>query len=133
MTVAERFWAKVDKCGDCWIWSAGRLRNGYGQFRLPDKHVLAHRFAYELEVGLIPEGLTIDHLCRVRECVNPAHLEAVSLRENLLRAETFQGVNARKNECPKGHPYSEENTRMYRGKRHCRSCDRARDARRRGK
>lgn len=77
----ERFWLKVDKSGDCWLWKAGRDTNGYGAF----ERNTAHRTAYELSVGPIPDGLEIDHLCHVKACVNPAHLEAVTHRVNLGR------------------------------------------------
>ena len=79
-TPEERFWAKVDKTDDCWLWTANRTNAGYGHFWLDRRMVLAHRFAYELLIGPIPDGLTLDHLCRVRACVNPAHLEAVTNR-----------------------------------------------------
>lgn len=95
---AERFWEKVDKSGDCWIWTAYRLPYGYGQFTSNDyRHYRAHRYAYEALVGPIPAGLHLDHLCHNgtdcyggracphRACVNPAHLEPVTNRENLRR------------------------------------------------
>lgn len=86
-----RFWSKVDKRpGGCWLWTGTMLRSGYGQFRLGLGHVRAHRFAYELLVGPIPEGLTLDHLCRVTACVNPLHLEPVTLSENVKRAVPFR-------------------------------------------
>lgn len=126
-TAEERFWAKVEKTDTCWLWTAALFRNGYGQFRLPETHVLAHRFAYELERGPIPEGLHLDHLCRVKACVRADHLEPVTPGENVRRG--LRGVLT--THCPQGHSYSEINTRVYRGKRYCRACDRARLARRR--
>lgn len=113
-----RFWAKVQPAGDCWIWQGYIMPNGYGQFGAGRRHVYAHRFAYEQWCGPIPQGLQIDHLCRVRNCVRPQHLEPVTCRENLLRGTG----NITKTHCPKGHPYNFENTHWFRGKRYCISC-----------
>src|SRR5450755_3951408 len=78
-TAEERFWARVDKQTDgCWVWT-GALRTGYGTLSVSGKNVPAHRFSYELLVGIIPDGLQIDHLCRNRACVNPEHLEPVTV------------------------------------------------------
>jgi hypothetical protein len=107
----ERFWAKVDRNGPngCWLWTAGRTASGgYGQFYAsPDaRTVRAHRFAYELFVGSVPDGMVLDHLCRVHECVNPAHLELVTRKENCRRG--IKGVLT--THCPQGHPYDAANT-----------------------
>jgi len=118
----ERFWAKVEKTETCWLWTAYQDGGGYGQFRVNGHGILAHRFAYELLIGPIPAGLTLDHLCRVRHCVNPAHLEPVSQRENTLRGESFAAQEARRTHCHKGHAYDLLNTRIYRGWRRCRAC-----------
>jgi hypothetical protein len=121
----QRFWDKVDDdANSCWLWTAAIGHNGYGRFWFDGRHVRAHRFAYELLVGPIPEGMELDHLCRVRHCVNPAHLEIVEHRENMLRGDTIVALNSRKQACPRGHPFSPENTRVYRGRRHCRACAR---------
>lgn len=126
MTAAERFWAKIDLSGDCWLWRASLDRDGYGRFALAHSTIVrAHRYAYELLVGPIPEGLTIDHLCRVRHCVNPAHLEPVTGRENTLRGDTTAALNAAKETCPQGHPFDAANTYLpARGGRECRACRR---------
>lgn len=87
-TPAERFWAKVAKSDGCWQWMAARTPKGYGQFAPHRRHVYAHRYVYELVVGPIPEGLTIDHLCRNRGCVRPDHLEVVTRGENTRRGAT---------------------------------------------
>jgi len=116
----ERFWAKVQKGPGCWEWQ-GCLARGYGQLWGTTKILLAHRFSYELLIGPIPEGLTIDHLCRNCRCVNPAHLEPVTLAENIRRGEPW---NVRKTHCPSGHPYDEVNTRHSNGRRKCRACGR---------
>ena len=89
-TESERFWSKVDKNGPggCWLWTASLNNRGYGRFGPTGqrKLVRAHRWAYEAVVGPIPDGLVIDHLCGVKRCVNPAHLEPVTNFENLRRA-----------------------------------------------
>lgn len=79
------FWSKVDKSGECWIWN-GSLQRGYGQAQFGGKPKRAHRVAYELQVGPIPDGLALDHLCHVKSCVRPSHLEPVTLSENTQRA-----------------------------------------------
>lgn len=130
MTIQERFWPKVDKTDTCWLWTSTTTPNGYGQISRGGRNAgmaYAHRVAYELLVGPIPEGLTIDHLCRVRNCVNPAHLEAVDHRTNVLRSESWTAINARKTECPHGHPYDDTNTVIgTKGERRCRTCVNAR-------
>ncbi|WP_280412563.1 HNH endonuclease signature motif containing protein [Nocardia asiatica] len=121
------FWSKVDKSGECWLWTKGTFDCGYGAFWVPPQNRAAHIVSYNLLVGAVPSGLQLDHLCRVRKCVNPAHLEPVTCRENLLRGETYAAVNAAKTHCPKGHPYSADNTRITaQGLRACRTCERAR-------
>jgi len=124
--LADRFWEKVDKSGDCWLWTAACYPNGYGLFNIRNRSTaLAHRVAYELSVGPIPEGLVIDHLCRNVRCVNPAHLEPVTMRENLLRGEGPSARAAKATHCPKGHPYSGSNLYVKpNGHRECRACHR---------
>lgn len=124
MTPEQRFWSKVDKTDSCWLWTGALHDLGYARFQSDGKRVYAHRYSYELVNGSIPDGLTIDHLCRVRHCVNPDHLEAVTHRENLRRS-AFQvtSINASKTHCPRGHRYS---GRDKRGWRECRQCQKAR-------
>lgn len=81
--VLERFWTKVDKSGECWTWMAQRGHYGHGIFKLDGKSVLAHRVSHELSIGPIPQGLVIDHICHNPSCVNPAHLRAVSQKQNM--------------------------------------------------
>lgn len=93
-----RFLAKmsVDEASGCWVWTAARTSKGYGQFRIGPRPVRAHRYAYTLLVGPIPDGLQLDHLCRNRLCVNPGHLEPVTNWENTLRGENFIGAYGRR-------------------------------------
>lgn len=117
----DRFWSRVDRTGDCWIWLAGRGSKGlaYGRFRrmAGETSMSAHRIAYEMCIGPIPEGLHIDHLCCTALCVNPAHLEAVTPEENRRRQW------ARLTHCKHGHPLSGENLRIRAdGRRCCRIC-----------
>lgn len=133
--IAERFWPKVDIPSPfhCWEWKAARAKNGYGKIGRGGHGqgwVGAHRVSYELLRGSIPEGLQLDHLCRNRACVNPAHLEAVPCRTNLLRGVSPAAENARKDACTHGHPFDSENTYEWRGQRHCRTCRREADRRR---
>jgi|ERR1017187_200589 hypothetical protein len=104
----DRFFSKVDFTGPCWTWTASTGGGGspggdYGQFKAYGKQHYAHRFSYELLVGPIPGGLNIDHLCRNGLCVNPAHLEPVTQRTNLLRGNGTCAWNARKTHCLRGH------------------------------
>ena len=133
-SIPERFFTKVDfngpapeyrpELGPCWLWTGAIESNGYGWFRKGDTVIRAHRYAYEVCVGPIPEGLEIDHLCRIHPCVNPAHLEAVTMQENQLRGYGASGKNARKTHCLRGHPLSGDN--LYRSKggrrRQCKEC-----------
>lgn len=127
-----RFWEKVDKdTDDCWRWTATLNPGGYGQFWNGAKLVSAHRWAYEHLVGPIPDGLQLDHLCRVRNCVRPDHLEPVTHRENGLRGISPNAVNAAKTHCKHGHEFTPENTIVRTGKgrsgRECRECKRQKD------
>jgi hypothetical protein len=121
---SERFWAKVRKTDGCWEW-LGATHDGYGAFesgsrRSTRRMVIAHRWSYEAVVGPIPEGLHLDHLCRVRSCVNPAHLEPVTQRENTERAvESRHGARC-------AHPRTPETLYVRpNGWRECRLCRRA--------
>lgn len=115
----ERFLSKVDKVdGGCWLWTGTRGAAGYGKFYVVNgRMMVAHRWAYERWVGPVPEGLFVDHLCGVRRCVNPEHLEAVTHAENVRRAW------AKRTHCRNGHPITEDSTRIdSKGRRTCRTC-----------
>lgn len=127
-----RFWEKVDYSAACWTWKGGINSNGYGSTWMDGKHEQAHRVAYEFMVGPLPDGLQIDHLCRNRACVNPAHMEPVTSRENTLRGTSVPGTNARKTRCVHGHPFDDENTLIAKdGRRQCRACHNRRSVERR--
>ncbi len=112
----------------CWLWTAGRNADGYGWFKAEQGAVLAHRYAYERLIGPVPDGRQLDHLCRVRHCVNVfGHIEPVTCRENVLRGTGLAADAARRTHCINGHPFDEQNTiRRRSGRRDCRACGRAR-------
>lgn len=131
-TVEERFWAKVDKSGECWLWTGVTNAGGYGRFTIGYSNIMAHRWSYENAVGPIPEGLQIDHLCSVKRCVNPEHLEAVTGRVNTLRAPNAPAtIHAAQTHCAHGHEFTAENTYTPSGGgRYCRTCRAEREAKR---
>jgi hypothetical protein len=111
---------------DCWEWVGSRDKAGYGQIARKRRLYRAHRFVYEQHKGPIPNGLDLDHLCRNRGCVNPAHLEPVTRRENVLRGQGLPAANAAKTHCSKGHPFIDGNlvaNSLRHGWRLCRTCD----------
>lgn len=121
--MAERFWPKVHITRGCWLWTAATGNGGYGLWSPPkasgQKMGVAHRFSYMTTVGPIPDGLELDHLCRVRNCVRPDHLEPVTHAENMRRyAEATT-------HCASGHLYDAANTLIDpRGYKRCRACNR---------
>lgn len=121
------FWAKIEITETCWLWKGSLSRGGYGYLHKRKnwggRYRLAHRFAYELIVGAIPDGLVLDHLCRVRNCVNPAHLEPVTSWENTLRGKKVgSAANALKTHCVNGHEFDLLNTYHTGGQRECKTC-----------
>jgi len=113
-----RFWSKVNKSAGCWLWTGGKSGHGYGRFRLTGKLQSPHRLTYMEAKGPIPGGLTIDHLCRNTLCVNPDHLEAVTMKENVLRGEGPTAKFARRTHCLDGHEF----VRLKNGHRVCLVC-----------
>lgn len=131
VSVISRFWpkVKVNKDNGCWEWQGAKI-TGYGHFWAEDKGVIAHRWLYEQIHGPVPKGFELDHLCRNRSCVNPAHLEIVTRKENCRRGD--DGIHQRlRTHCPQGHPYNKENTYICNTttktpQRLCRTCRRER-------
>ena len=114
-TTLERFREKYYPTSSCWFWKGHITRDGYGWFRF-DGGTKAHRFSYQYFNGAIPKGLTIDHLCRIRHCVNPFHLRAIKNKENVLAGI----APTKKTKCKRGHDLVSANVQIYRGSRHCR-------------
>ncbi len=114
----------------CWIWTGAVAGGGYGVVWHDGRRQQAHRVLYERDAGPIPKGLHIDHLCRVRCCCNPAHLEPVTCSENLSRSPLMDR-NSRKTHCPQGHEYTPDNVIPQKGGgRACKACKQAYDKRR---
>jgi len=122
--------ARIDDTGDCWLWTGTISVNGYGHLTWNGKTVRAHRFIYEALIGEVPVGLELDHLCRVRHCVNPRHLEPVTRQENVRRGVSPAAINAAKERCIRGHDLSGSNLyeRPDGGGRQCRACRKAANA-----
>ena len=118
IAVERRFMNLVKKQGDCWLWQ-GYLYHGYGKFRVNTRLIAAHRWAYEMFIGEIPEDMEVHHECGVRNCVNPNHLRAVSGAENKHLSPTWLG---NRSHCKRGH----ELTLIY-GQRQCVICRRESD------
>lgn len=119
-----RFLRKITRLDKCWRWTGSLHPNsGYGRFWI-EAHTdrLAHRLSYQWATGEIPQGLTIDHQCRNRWCVNPQHLRPMTNVENVMIGMSPFAINARKTHCPKGHEYTPENTGRAGSERYCKEC-----------
>lgn len=127
-TFEDRFFEKVspEPNTGCWLWTGADNGCGYGTMTMGhDRRAYAHRLAYELFVGPVPDGLHLDHLCRVRCCVNPSHLEPVTNRENARRGNVGSHQSS-KTHCIRGHAFDEHGYRNNKGNRQCRLCTRMR-------
>lgn len=126
--MSVRLWGRIaEPPSGCWLWLGNTTRNGYGQISMGGRKTqrmhMTHRLVWELLVGEIPTGLELDHLCRQRSCCNPAHLEPVTRRENLVRGKTIIADAVGRTHCIHGHEFTPENTYLdRRGKRGCREC-----------
>ena len=114
--VASWFWTRVEPepNSGCWLWIGDLSPNNYGRVEIGTRSRRAHLVAYELLIGVPPADLDADHICRVRPCVNPWHLEFVTNKVNILRGVSFSAVNARKTACPRGHEFTPDNTMIVR-------------------
>ena len=120
----ERFKSgfSIDCESGCWLWNKSKNIKGYGTIFAHGRATRVHRFSYESFYGPVPKGLVLDHICRVRNCVNPTHLRLVTNKENILAGEGLAAKNARKTHCKHGHSLSGENVYMWHGFRSCRVC-----------
>ena len=118
----DLFWSKVDKTGECWIWTRTKTRAGYGCLTSRQVKLLAHRVSAVLAGKSLAGGLVVDHLCVNPSCVNPDHLDPVTNKENLMRGRGITAARSRQTHCIKGHPLSGDNLYMHKGGRYCRKC-----------
>ena len=128
-SIAARVTRRSMRVGDCLIWQGCTMKNGYGTVSWNGRRWLVHRAVWTETNGQIPDGLTIDHLCRNRACVNVAHMEVVTPGENARRGGGLEKAHASyraRTHCPQGHEYTPENTMLNNGARACRECGRQR-------
>lgn len=131
----QRFWPQVEKTDTCWLWRGWIDKDGYGNIHGFGKQQGSHRVAWMMLNGAVPDGLVIDHICRVRNCVNPEHLRAITFVQNVMCGEGPCARHKRKTHCTNGHELTEENVHLRGGGkwRSCRICERAADKRKRGR
>ncbi len=127
------FWQKVEKSESCWVWKAAKDRDGYGVWSTREggrlKQYRVHRLSFSIANDGIDNSLTIDHLCKNKLCLNPAHLEQVTIGENVRRSDSF---NRLKTHCKNGHEFNEANTYNGPGRQHrqCKKCHAVRESQR---
>lgn len=113
----------IDEATGCWLWQGDSVKGGYGRTFVDGRKWLAHRAAFTAYKGPIPEGLTLDHLCKRQACCNPEHTEPVTMKENTMRGNSFSRINAEKTHCSRGHELAGDNLYRYNdGRRDCRQC-----------
>ena len=124
MTLMERIESKIERVTEsgCWIWTASCDTKGYGGICVDGEMRKVHRVVYEITTGAIPDGLQLDHLCRVRSCVNPYHLEPVECRENIRRGEGPTAKRMAQTHCIHGHELTGCNVYYAPSRKQCRIC-----------
>lgn len=122
-TLEQRLFSKrhIDDNG-CWNWIGSLCNKGYAQIQVNLQILMVHRASYELFIGPISGGMTLDHLCKNKRCFNPTHLEQVTNRENILRGNNRAAQQARQTHCKNGHKFNSENTRLWKNHRSCKIC-----------
>lgn len=125
----DRFWDKVVKTDECWIWTGAKSSSGYGHLNINKKTIKAHRYSYEMFFGKIEHDKIIMHKCDTPLCVNPEHLSVGTKKENSADMATKKrAYNQKKKTCPKGHKYTKDNTYIFtspstgKSRRQCKSC-----------
>jgi hypothetical protein len=128
--VKNRFLSKIEKIDGCWVWKGYIDKSGYGRLSINNRSEWVHRISFYIYNGFFPkDGMVVDHICRNRKCVNPEHLREATQRQNCLENSISRSyLNSLKTHCPKGHEYSEDNTKIkYRNNikmRYCIECSR---------
>lgn len=119
----ERFIPKVKMTDSCWLWLGAKARRNYGAFWDGKRQVPAHVFAFKEAGGIIPEGMVLDHICKVHECVNPSHLRVVTPMENtIFNSDSIPARQVKQTHCKRGHAFTPDNLESYALKNGLRKC-----------